>query len=155
MSDLLVGVLSDTHGLLRDEALAALSGSDLILHAGDIGRPEVVERLRDLAPTIAVRGNVDTGAWASAFPATGDAEAGGYRFLVLHDLSTLEIEPVAAGIAAVVSGHSHRPSVRFKRGVLFLNPGSAGPRRFDLPVSVARVRVSEAGLRAKIVELRL
>jgi uncharacterized protein len=153
--EIVVGVLSDTHGLLRDEAIEALRGSELILHAGDIGRPEIVDRLREVAPTVAVRGNVDTGAWASAFPTNRIVEIAGLRFHLLHALDDLGLDPVEAGIAAIVTGHSHRPSVRFRSGVLFLNPGSAGPRRFDLPVSVARVRVFAQGVGARILELRV
>lgn len=148
-----VGVLSDTHGLVRPEALEALRGSDLIVHAGDVGRPEVLEALGELAPTFAVRGNVDRGAWADALPATEVVEAGELLLYVLHERAQLEVDPGAAGFAAVISGHSHRPSVDTREGVLYLNPGSAGPRRFRLPVAVARLRVRGRRLEPEIVEL--
>jgi len=148
-----VGVISDTHGLVRPEAVNALRGSDLIIHAGDIGNPDVVDQLRGIAPTFAVRGNNDRGAWAAAIPETATVDAGPARFYVLHEISRLDVDAVAAGVAAVVSGHSHRPSVAWRDGVLYLNPGSAGPRRFKLPVSVARVSVRGGLLRAQIVEL--
>jgi putative phosphoesterase len=149
----LVGVISDTHGLLRPEAVAALRGCDRIIHAGDVGKPEVLAPLRALAPTSAVRGNVDTGSLAASLPETELVEIGAARFYVLHDIAALDSDPAAAGFAAVVSGHSHRPSIATRAGVLFLNPGSAGPRRFDLPVTVARVRVTGRQLTAEIVTL--
>jgi putative phosphoesterase len=137
-----VGVISDTHGLLRREAIAALAGSQLIIHAGDVGRPEVLAELRRLAPTFAVRGNVDTQAWAAKLPATEAVEVGGLLLRVLHDIADLDLDP-GAGFAAVVFGHSHKPSVEWRGSVLYLNPGSAGPRRFRLPVTVARLRLSD------------
>ena len=151
----LVGVISDTHGLLRPEAVAALKGADLIIHAGDVGAPDVIDALRKLAPTFVVRGNVDKADWASALPATADVEVGGFLFHVLHDIAELDLDPAAVGYAAVVYGHSHQPSIETRDGVLFLNPGSAGPRRFRLPVSIARVSVSGGKLRSEIVELQL
>ncbi len=153
MSEVLVGVISDTHGLVRPEAVRALQGSDLIIHAGDVGTPEVIEQLRAVAPTFAVRGNNDTGAWAAGLPVTQVVEVGELLFYVLHELSQLDLDPVIAGFAAVVSGHSHQPSIQFRDRVLYLNPGSAGPRRFKLPVAVARVHVSGRQLRPEIVEL--
>jgi putative phosphoesterase len=150
-----VGVVSDTHGLLRPEAIEALRRSDLIVHAGDVGNADVLERLRTMAPTIAVRGNVDTGAWASALPATEVVEVGGLHLYVLHDISTLDLDPRAAGFAAVIFGHSHRPSAELRDGVLFLNPGSAGPRRFALPIGVARLRVVGGRLSHELVELSI
>jgi len=152
-ADLTVGVISDTHGLLRPEALAALTGSDLILHAGDVGGPEVLGPLRELAPVHAVRGNVDRGAWAEALPATEAVEAGRHVFYLLHILEELDLDPAAAGFTAVVTGHSHQPRSEVHGGVLYLNPGSAGPRRFKLPVTVARMRVTAGGLDPEIVEL--
>ena len=137
-----MGVISDTHGLLRPEAISALRGSDLIIHAGDVGNPEVIEELRGVAPTFIVRGNIDKGSWAAALPMTELVDIGGLLFYVLHEISQLDFDPAAAGFAAVVYGHSHVPSIETRQGVLFLNPGSAGPRRFKLPVAVARVRVS-------------
>ena len=148
-----VGLISDTHGKLRPEALAALQGCEAILHAGDIGRPEVLEGLRELTGhVIAVRGNVD-GEWANGLLETAEVEIAGRRILVLHDLKQLDIEPRAAGIAVVVSGHSHQPRIERRDGVLYVNPGSAGPRRFRLPVALARLEISRTRLDAAIVEL--
>jgi putative phosphoesterase len=154
-SELTLGVISDTHGLLRPQALAALRGCDLIIHAGDVGNPAVIERLRDVAPTFAIRGNVDTGSWAARLPPTEIFEVGALLFYVLHDIAQLDLDPPTAGFAAVVSGHSHRPSIETRAGVLYLNPGAAGPRRFKLPVSLARVVVSGRELRPEIVELQV
>jgi putative phosphoesterase len=154
-NEILVGVISDTHGLLRPEAVAALRGTDLIIHAGDVGTAEVLDALRELAPTFVVRGNVDKAHWAGALPMTVHVEVGELLFHVLHDISELDLDPAAAGYTAVVYGHSHRPSIEMREGVLFLNPGSAGPRRFKLPVSIARVSVSGQQLRPEIVELKV
>ena len=151
--DLLVGVISDTHGLLRPQALAALRGSDLIIHAGDVGQPELLEPLRALAPLHVVRGNVDHGAWAARLPMTERVEVGGRVFHVLHNIAELDLDPPAVGIAAVVYGHSHQPTIETRDGVLWLNPGSAGPRRFSLPITVARVRVAGGVLHPEIVAL--
>jgi len=148
-----VGVISDTHGLLRPEAIDALRGSGLIVHAGDVGKPEVLDRLRSIAPTVAVRGNVDAGAWADALPATEVVEAESVHLYVLHDIAGLDLDPKAAGFAAVVYGHSHKPSAEIRDGVLYLNPGSAGPRRFSLPITVAKLRVDRARVTYEIVEL--
>ena len=150
---LLVGVISDTHGLMRPQALDALAGSDLIIHAGDVGRPEVLDALRVLAPVHAVRGNVDKGSWAARLPMTELVEAGRHLLYVLHIIEELDLDPPTAGFSAVIFGHSHKPSIETRDGVLWLNPGSAGPRRFDLPVSVARVRVTESGLAPELVTL--
>ena len=150
----LVGVISDTHGLMRPEALKALAGADLILHAGDIGRPEVLDALRAIAPVVAVRGNNDRQAWAEAFAETETVKIGEVNVYLLHALQELALDPPASGFDIVVSGHSHRPSsMRGADGVLYLNPGSAGPRRFKLPVSVARLTVRGKSCRARIVEL--
>ncbi len=149
-----VGVISDTHGLVRPEALRALRDADIIVHAGDVGSTEVIDRLCGLAPTVAVRGNNDKGAWAAKLPPTASVRVGGIRLYVLHEIARLDLDPLAAGFAVVVSGHSHRPSVERRAGVLFLNPGSAGPRRFTLPVSVALLSVSGPRIRSRIVELR-
>jgi putative phosphoesterase len=149
---MLIGLISDTHGLVRPEALAALEGSDLIIHAGDVGKPEVLERLRAIAPTFAVRGNVDTQAWASALPATEAVEAGKMLIWVLHDIAQLDLDPSVA-FAAVVYGHSHKPSIETRDGVLYINPGSAGPRRFRLPVTVGRLTLRDDGIWPEIVEL--
>jgi putative phosphoesterase len=151
--DLLVGVISDTHGLLRPQALDALRGSDLIIHAGDVGRPELLAPLRALAPLHVVRGNVDYGDWAAALPTTARVDAAGRVFHVLHNIAELDLDPAAAGLAAVVYGHSHKPSIETRDGVLWLNPGSAGPRRFSLPITLARVRVAGGGLSPEIVTL--
>lgn len=148
-----VGVISDTHGLLRPEALDVLRGSDMIIHAGDVGKPEVIARLGEVAPLHVVCGNVDQESWAAALPMTELVEVGDHRFFVLHDIAELDVDPVAAGLAAVVFGHSHRPSIETRNGVLFLNPGSAGPRRFKLPITVARVKTSGRHIRADIVDL--
>ncbi len=148
-----VGVISDTHGLVRPEAIAALRGSDLIVHAGDVGKPEVLEELRKIAPTIAVRGNNDKGPWVDSLPLTKVVEVGPHFFYVLHELSDLDLDPVAAEFAVVITGHSHEPSAEKRDGVLYLNPGSAGPRRFKLPVAVAMIHVAGTGLKHEIVEL--
>ena len=148
-----VGVISDTHGLLRPEALGALAGSELIIHAGDIGGPEVLEALRRVAPVVAVRGNNDRGAWADSLPEYEAVEVCGAVVYVLHDLKELDIAPAAAGFRVVVSGHSHKPLVEERRGVLYLNPGSAGPRRFKLPVTLARLRLDGDDAGAEIINL--
>ena len=135
----MLGLISDTHGLLREEAVEALRGSDLILHAGDVGGPAILAELRKLAPVVAVRGNVDTGVWAEALPLTELVSTGSATVYMLHILQRLDIDPAAAGVHIVVTGHSHKPGTTLKNGVLYVNPGSAGPRRFELPVTVARV----------------
>jgi len=149
----LVGVISDTHGLLRPEAVEALKGSELIVHAGDIGGPEIVEALRAIAPVVAVRGNNDRGGWAGEFPLFDVVEVNSAFVYVLHDLKELDLSPEGAGFRVVVSGHSHKPLAEERRGVLYLNPGSAGPRRFKLPVTVARLRIGGGDARAEIVNL--
>jgi putative phosphoesterase len=149
---MLVGLISDTHGLLRPEALAALRGSQVIIHAGDIGTPEVLDRLREVAPTFAVRGNIDTQAWAAGLPVTEAVEVGPHVLWVLHDIAQLDLDP-RVGFAAVVFGHSHKPSVETRDGVLYINPGSAGPRRFKLPVTVARLKVTGDNIHSEIVDL--
>jgi putative phosphoesterase len=148
-----IGVISDTHGLLRSEALAALQGSDCIIHAGDIGNPGLLEKLREIAPVTAVRGNIDGESWAHAIPATEVLEVGGIAIYVLHKLSELDLKPEAAGFAAVVYGHSHVPSHETKKGVLYFNPGSAGPRRFKLPVCVGRMLIADRAVRAEIITI--
>jgi uncharacterized protein len=150
-----IGVISDTHGLLRPEAVRALRGSALIVHAGDVGAPEVLEALRAIAPVVAVRGNNDRGGWARALRETETVEVDGARIHVLHDMKALALDPVTAGIDVVIAGHSHRPLSRRRDGVLLLNPGSAGPRRFTLPVSVARLTVRAGRARARLVALRV
>ena len=150
---MIVGVISDTHGLLRPQALAALEGADLIVHAGDIGPPDILARLRMIAPTIAVRGNVDTSPWGRSLPASEVVEAAGRLLYVVHDRADLDINPRAGGFAAVIFGHSHRPEAVEHDGVLFLNPGSAGPRRFSLPISLAILEVTAGELTWRFVEL--
>jgi putative phosphoesterase len=148
-----VGVISDTHGLVRSEAVEALRGSELIIHAGDVGDPRVLDRLEQIAPTIAVRGNVDMAPWARSLPATKIIEVGDVRLYLLHDLATLDLDPKAAGLAAVIYGHSHQPKAEMRDGVLFLNPGSAGRRRFSLPVAVARLQIDGKSLTHEFIEL--
>ena len=148
-----IGVISDTHGLVRPEALAALRGSEHIIHAGDMGDSAILERLSALAPVTAVRGNVDGGAWARKIPSTNVLEIHGFSIYVLHNLAELDLKPEAAGFAAVIYGHSHIPRQEFKNGVLYFNPGSAGPRRFRLPVSLGKLFVEGDKLRAEIFEL--
>jgi hypothetical protein len=149
----ILGLISDTHGLLREEALRALSGSDLILHAGDVGAPEVIEALGRMAPVIAVRGNVDTGAWAEGVPMTEVIETGPATIYMLHILQDLDLNPAAAGFSIVVSGHSHKAGQTEKDGVVYVNPGSAGPRRFQLPVTVARLDLRIKPWKVEFIEL--
>ena len=146
-------MISDTHGLLRPEAVAALKGSDFIVHAGDIGSPEVLAGLSRLAPVTAIRGNVDRAAWARKLAETEVVELAGISIYVLHDLTQLDLKPEAAGFKVVISGHSHVPKQETRNGVLYLNPGSAGPRRFKLPVTIAMVKVVGGSVDARIVEL--
>lgn len=145
-----LGVISDTHGLLRPQALALLAGCELIVHAGDIGKAEVLTKLRTIAPVVAVRGNNDKDAWARTLPTTEVAEFSGFYLYVLHDLHDLDLDPATAGFRVVITGHSHRPDVAFRAGVLFLNPGSAGPRRSKLPVSLAVLEVRDQTPTARI-----
>ncbi|MGE5322710.1 MAG: metallophosphoesterase family protein [Actinomycetota bacterium] len=152
---MIVGVISDTHGLLRPEALEALRGSEHIIHAGDIGAPEIIAELQKIAPVTAIRGNVDVQTWAREFPETEVVELGGKSIYVIHDVKALDLNPKAAGFCAVISGHSHKSGQETKNGVLFLNPGSAGPRRFNLPISMANLSIEESGLRAEIVVLSI
>ncbi|HEX5885026.1 MAG TPA: metallophosphoesterase family protein [Pyrinomonadaceae bacterium] len=151
-TDKLIGIISDTHGLVRPEALKALKGVEMILHAGDIGNREVLDTLNEIAPVVAVRGNNDKGEWAQSVPEWEVVEIGDVSIYMLHDLKESDISPSGV-FRVVVSGHSHKPSVTEERGVLYVNPGSAGPRRFTLPVSVAHLRVRSAEVQAKIVEL--
>jgi putative phosphoesterase len=150
-----LGVISDTHGLLRPEAVEALRGSDRILHAGDVGAPEILEALARIGPVTAVRGNVDTASWAHALPETEVVEAGGVLIYMLHDRGQLDLKPEAAGFRVIVYGHSHHPKMEEKNGVLYFNPGSAGPRRFRLPVSVGRLTIGAGKVRAQLVELEI
>jgi hypothetical protein len=149
----MLGLISDTHGLLREEAVRALRGSDLILHAGDVGAPEILEGLRTIAPVVAVRGNVDTGEWAQALPLTEVIPAGLVRIYMLHILQDLDLDPRVAGFSIVVSGHSHKPGQTEKGGILYINPGSAGPGRFHLPVTVARLNLGVRPWKVEFIQL--
>ena len=148
-----IGLISDTHGLLRKEGVEALRGSEMIIHAGDVGKPEILEDLRKIAPVVAVRGNVDTAEWAKALPETAVAKAGATLIYVLHDVKALDLNPAAAGFRMVVSGHTHKPVMTEHGGVLYINPGSAGPRRFQLPVTVARLNLGRIPYEVEFVDL--
>jgi putative phosphoesterase len=152
---MIIGIISDTHGLLRPEAVQLLEGSDHIIHAGDIGSPEIVPALQRIAPVTAIRGNIDKQAWARRFPETEVANLAGMQLYVVHDVDALDLNPRTAGFAAVISGHSHQPKQEIKDGVLYFNPGSAGPRRFKLPVTVGRLEIDRDGLRAEVLEITL
>jgi uncharacterized protein len=149
----ILGLISDTHGLLRPEVLTALRGSDLIIHAGDVGKPEILDQLRSIAPVVAVRGNIDKGAWADQLPPTAVVEAHTARIYVLHDLQQLDLNPADAGIHIVISGHSHKPGQTERSGILYINPGSAGPRRFRLPITVARLDLRVVPWSVKSIDL--
>jgi len=149
----LIGIISDTHGLVRPQALEALKDVDMILHAGDIGSQDVLDTLNDIAPVVAVRGNNDKADWARSLPDWEVVEVGGVSIYMLHDVKEIDISPSGAGFQVVVSGHSHRPAVAEQRGVLYVNPGSAGPRRFTLPVSLAHLHVAGEKVHAQIIEL--
>ena len=148
-----VGIISDTHGLLRPEAIRHLAGTDHIIHAGDIGAPEVIEGLRRIAPTTAIRGNIDAGEWAKNYPDTELVVLGGRTLYVLHNVEELKLDPAASRIDVIISGHSHRPKIETKNGVLYLNPGSAGPRRFKLPVALAILALSGRAILPRILEI--
>ena len=148
-----IGVISDTHGLVRPEAFNALEGSDIILHAGDIGSPEVLQSLRSVAPVVAVRGNTDRERLTGGLADTESVELGGKMFYIIHDLTCLDLDPASAGIHAIISGYSHRPSISEHQGILYLNPGSAGPRRFSLPVTLARITLRQGRFQPEIVHL--
>jgi len=152
-NQIIVGVISDTHGLLRPEAVGALRGSDYIIHAGDVGDAEILKQLNAIAPVTAVRGNVDREPWARKLPETQVLEAGGISIYILHSVADLDLKPEAAGFAAVVSGHSHIPKQEVRNGVLYFNPGSAGPRRFKLPVSVGRLVIEGGKVRGEITRI--
>ena len=153
MNPVVIGVISDTHGLLRPEAIEALRGSQHIIHAGDVGEAEILEKLAAITPVTAIRGNVDKGAWARGLPETEVLEIGGVSIYVLHDLAQLDLKPAAAGFRVVIYGHSHVPKQETRDGVLYFNPGSAGPRRFKLPISVGRITIHGEKIEAEIVEL--
>ena len=148
-----IGIISDTHGLLRPEAIKQLAGADHIIHAGDIGGPEVIEGLRRIASTTAIRGNIDTGEWAKDYPDTELVVLGGRAFYVLHNVKKIRLDPAASGLDVVVSGHSHRPKIETKNGVLYVNPGSAGPRRFKLPVAVAILALSDCAILPRVLDI--
>jgi uncharacterized protein len=148
-----VGVISDTHGLLRAEVLELLRGSEHIIHAGDIGAPEIIPALEKIAPVTAIRGNIDVQPWAQRFPETEVVELAGLHIYVIHDANALDLNAKAAGFAAVISGHSHKPSQEIKDGVLYFNPGSAGPKRFKLPVSVGQMEIAGGSIRAEVLDL--
>ncbi|HLY98959.1 MAG TPA: metallophosphoesterase family protein [Candidatus Angelobacter sp.] len=148
-----IGVISDTHGLLRPEACQALQGAEHILHAGDIGSPDIIHALRKIAPVTAIRGNVDREPWAKVFPETEVVELAGLQIYMLHDANRIDLHPQAAGFAAVISGHSHQPMQEIKNGVLWFNPGSAGPKRFNLPVSIGALTIENGNITGKILML--
>ncbi len=150
---MIIGVISDTHGLLRPQALDALRGSQHIIHAGDIGAADIIPVLQEIAPVTAIRGNVDHETWTRQFPETNSAELAGLHIYIIHSVKDLDLNPRAAGFAAVISGHSHQPGQHTKDGVLYFNPGSAGPRRFKLPVSVGRLQIVNGKLTGEIIEL--
>jgi putative phosphoesterase len=150
-----IGVISDTHGLLRPEAVEALRGSAHIIHAGDVGDPKILEQLAEIAPVTAIRGNIDKAAWSRKLPETEVVELGGIAIYVLHDLSQLDLKPEAAGFSCVIYGHSHVPRQETKNGVLYFNPGSAGPRRFKLPISVGRITIRSGQIEAEILKLNV
>lgn len=147
-------MISDTHGLLRPEALDNLRGVHAIVHAGDVGDPEILTQLRQVAPVTAVRGNIDTASWSRNLPETEVLEIGGVSLYVLHNVQELDLDPLAAGFAAVIFGHSHKPLIEMRKGVLFFNPGSAGPRRFNLPISLGKLTVRNGKARAELIELK-
>jgi uncharacterized protein len=149
----IIGVISDTHGLLRPEALAALRGSDYIIHAGDIGDHTILKALAEIAPVTAIRGNIDRDAWAQKIPATNVLEVSGVSFYILHNLTELDLKPEAAGFQVLVSGHTHKAKSETRNGVLYFNPGSAGPRRFRLPVTVGKLQIKDGKVSAEIIEI--
>ncbi len=150
---MLIGVISDTHGLLRPEALAALRGADHILHAGDVGDPAILDDLRAIAPLTAIRGNIDSSGTCARLPATEFVDFGGYSLYMLHNLAELDLDPAAAGISLVISGHSHQPRIDRRKGVLYFNPGSAGPRRFSLPVSLGLLEIGRSAITPHLIDL--
>jgi putative phosphoesterase len=150
---MLIGVISDTHALLRPEALSALRGAEHIIHAGDVGDRVILDALRKIAPLTAIRGNIDRSGPCSHLPATELAQFGDHNIYVLHNLAELDINPTAAGISVVISGHTHQPKIERRKGVLYLNPGSAGPRRFSLPVSLAMLKITSSVIKPELIEL--
>lgn len=148
-----IGLISDTHGLIRPQALEVLQGVDYIIHAGDIGKPEVIVALKAIGPVLAIKGNNDRGSWAKPFPQTKLVKTGKAKLYVIHNVKDLDCDPVARGFQGVISGHSHKPSVSTRNGVLFVNPGSAGPRRFKLPLAVGKLFIQNGQVKAEIIEL--
>lgn len=148
-----IGLISDTHGLLREEAVEALKGSDIIIHAGDIGKEGIIESLQEIAPVYAIRGNVDKGEWAQRYPETEVVEFEGRFLYVLHDVNDLDLDPAAADFQVVLSGHSHKPKEHYQEGVLYINPGSAGRRRFSLPISLVKLHLKESGIEVEWIYL--
>ena len=148
-----IGIISDTHGLMRPEATDALRGTDAIIHAGDIGSPEVLEKLRALGEVVAIRGNNDRAAWAHALPETAQMKVEQAKIYIIHNVQDLDFNPAAAGYRVVISGHSHHPSIKEKGGVLYLNSGSAGPRRFKLPIAVARLKIADDAVEAELITI--
>lgn len=153
MSQHLIGVISDTHGILRPNVAQHLRGVERIIHAGDVGDPAILDEMKAIAPVSAVRGNVDRGLWADVLPLMDVVDVGGVLLYVLHDLNALDLDPAAAGFAAVISGHTHQPVSETRNGVLYLNPGSIGPRRFTLPVALAKLHINAEGLRVEFIDL--
>lgn len=154
ISDYKIGIISDTHGLIRQSVVKSFKDVDLIIHAGDVGEPEVLETLQSIAKVHPVRGNVDGGKWTDNLPFTEVVEVGQVYLYVLHDLNSLDLDPAAAGFNAVISGHSHIPKIEERNGILFLNPGSAGPRRFKYPISIAFLYIKGTAIEAELVELK-
>jgi len=152
---MILGIISDTHGLLRPKAIEALQGSDRILHAGDVGAADILDTLAQISPVTAVRGNVDTAPWADSLPETEIVEVGEVTIYMLHDLGKLDLKPEAAGFGVVIYGHSHKPKKEEKNGVLYFNPGSAGPRRFNLPVSVGKLTIQGGKVQAELIQLSI
>jgi putative phosphoesterase len=150
-----IGLISDTHGLMRPEALDALRNSDLLIHSGDIGKPEVIIALQEIAPLVAIKGNNDRGPWARRLPDTKKIALGNTRLYVIHNVNELDFDPARRGFRVVIAGHSHKPAIHTKDNVLFINPGSAGPRRFKLPICVGRLTIQGESIEAKIIELAI
>jgi uncharacterized protein len=150
---MILGLISDTHGLLRDGALRAMQNTELIIHAGDVGEPKILEALENLAPVTVVRGNVDNAEWATKLPPTAEVTVGAVRIYVLHDVKELKLKPIPSGVSIVVSGHSHKPGQETRGGVLYINPGSAGPRRFNLPITVARLDLDQQPWKAEFIDV--
>lgn len=149
----IIGIISDTHNLLRSEAVNALKGSEIIIHAGDIGSSEIINRLQKIAPVYAIRGNIDGLLWENSLPTTDLIETSGKLLYVLHNIHEIDIDPVEAGFDAVITGHSHKPKIENKNGVFYINPGSAGPRRFSLPVTIARLRIAGDIINCELIDL--